>query len=103
MEEDFWDRIKDLIKAHRISQKKFAEHIDIPYHTFKGWIYHGRIPGGYTTCKIAEGLGVTMEYLIRGVDDINAEERIRLTTQRKSAAEQIQKLVRRIDYETEKL
>ena len=91
------------MKAHKISQEKFAEYIGLTVRTLWGWIYHNRIPDAATACSIAEALGVTVEYLVRGTDDINAEDRIHRTEERKSAAVQIQKLVRQIGDETERI
>lgn len=103
MEESFWTRAQRLIKAHKISQAKFAEYLSLPLPTFSGWIYHNRMPDAATACCIAEALGVTVEYLVRGNDDINAEDRMQRTEERKSAAVQIQKLAQQIGDETERL
>ena len=103
MEDGFWTRAKRLIKAHKISQVKFAEYMEMPVQTLLGWIHYDRIPDAETACAMAEALGVTVEYLVRGNDDINAEDRMHRTEERKSATEQIQKLVRQIEGETERL
>jgi len=99
----FWLRVKEQIKAHKFSQRKLADYIGIPVQTLWGWIYYNRIPDATTACCIAEALGVTVEFLVRGNDDINAEEKIQRTFVRKSAAEQIQRLALRIGAETEQL
>ena len=103
MAEIFWTRVKKLMKAHKISQKEFAEYIEIPVDTFQGWIRYNRIPDAITACGMAEALGVTVEYPIRGTDDINLEDRMRRTSERKSATEKIQKLARQIGDEAERL
>jgi len=61
------------------------------------------MPDAVTACCIAEALGVTVEYLVRGSDDINAEDKMQRTFVRKSAAEQIQKLALKIEEETKGL
>ena len=103
MQDNFWARVKRLMKSHKISQKNFALYTGIPIRTFWGWIHRNCIPDASRACAIAEALGVTVEYLVRGIDDINVEDRIHRTYERKSAGEQIKKLALRIDAETERL
>ena len=103
MTDIFWTRAKALMKAHKISQKKFAEYIEVPTDTFLGWIKHNRIPDAITACLIAEALGVTVEYLVRGTDDINFEERAHRTSEQKSAATEIKKLLIQMKKETRRL
>jgi len=52
----FWDRVKRLMKAHKISQKDFSAYINVSLQTFKCWLYYNRIPDAYTSCDIAEAL-----------------------------------------------
>ena len=103
MNDSFWIRVKHLIKAHRISQAKFAEYVGLTARTFWGWIYHDRIPDAATACSIAEALGVTVEYLVRGTDDINTEDKMHRTFTRKTTAALIQKLAHQIEEETKEL
>ena len=99
----FWARVKQQIKAHRYSQKKLAERIGVPIQTLWGWIHYERIPDAVTACCIAESLGVSVEYLVRGNDDINAEDKMQRTYTRKTAAEQINKLALQIGEEAGRL
>jgi len=99
----FWTRVKQQIKAHKYSQTKLADYIGIPLQTLRGWIHYKRIPDAAIACNIAEALGVTVEYLVRGSDDINADYKQQRTFIRKSAAEQIHKLARQIAEETGRL
>ena len=103
MADIFWIRTKALLKAHKMSQIRFAEYIDVPIHTFWGWIKKDRIPDARTACFIAQALGTTVEYLVQGTDDINAEDRMHRTSERKSATKEIKKLARRIKTETKRL
>ena len=103
MQDYFWARAKRLIKAHKLSQKDFAEYVGIPISTFWGWIHRNCIPDATRACAIAQALGVTVEYLVTGIDDFNAEDRMRRTEERKSATEEIRKLALRIGGETERL
>jgi len=64
-EPPFWDRTKKLIRAHKISQEKFAAYIGINFNTFKTWLYYRRIPDAITACDMADALGVSNVYNIR--------------------------------------
>ena len=84
MEDSFWARVKRLIKAHKISQAKFAEYIGLTARTLWGWIYHDRIPDAATACSIAE-------------------DKMHRTFNRKNTAAFIQKLAYQIGEETKQL
>ena len=103
MEDNFWTRVKLHIKAHRMSRKEFAEYTGIPGRTFESWIRRNCIPDATRACVIAQALGVTVEYLIMGIDDFNAEDRMKRVEERKSATEEIIKLALKICNETERL
>jgi len=103
MENNFWARVKRLMRSHKITQKNFATYIGIPTRTFWGWIHRDCIPDATRACAIAEALGVTVEYLVRGSNDINAEDRMRRTFERKSATEEIQRLAAQIGTEAKRL
>ena len=40
----FWQRVKAQLKALKVSQREFAEHIHISRRTLEGWIYQLRLP-----------------------------------------------------------
>ena len=94
--EPFWDRTKKQIRAHKISQRDFAAYIGISYGTFKDWICYGIIPDAITTCNIADALGVSMEYLIKGIDAEAAVNREKEAATRKEAAACIRKMAMEI-------
>jgi transcriptional regulator with XRE-family HTH domain len=95
----FWSRTKQLIKAHKISQKRFAEYIGVPVATLWAWIHYDRVPDVLTACDIAAALGVTVEYLVWGTDGAAAEDRMRRTAERKTAAAKIAVLIRQLEDE----
>jgi len=92
----FWERTKKLIKAHKITQEKFASYIGVVPGTFKNWLYYGIVPDVITACNIADALGVSVEYLVRGTDGKAMEERENDTLQRKKAASEIKKMALQI-------
>ena len=89
----FWDRVRALIRANKISQRKYAVYIGVPYGTLKDWMCYGVWPDILSAVKIAESLGVTMEYLVRGKDSISSETKEKETKKRKEAAEKIKKML----------
>jgi len=103
MKDPFWTRVNSLLKAHKISQKQFAEYMGMPAGTFKSWMYRNDIPDAKSACQMAEGLGVTVEYLVRGTDDPNAEDRMHRTYERKTATKEINKLAKKILDEAKRL
>ena len=74
--DDFWGRVKLLLKAHKITQKKFSEHILIPISTLTGWIHYDRIPDTETVYRMAILLGVTSNFLLGGEEKDIAERRL---------------------------
>ena len=92
----FWGRIKKLIRVKKISQEKLAAKINVSYGTLRYWICYGFLPDAETTCDLAEFLGVTAEYLVRGMDRRAMEKRGREALIRKSAAADIHKMARAI-------
>lgn len=58
------DVIKKLIKKEGLSQRKFADKIDIPYSTLNSILQRGVNNAGVTNViKICKGLGITVEEL----------------------------------------
>lgn len=92
----FWARVKSLIKAHKITQRKFAEYAGINFYTFRNWIYYGVLPDVNSAYLIASALGVSIEYLVTGIDGKAAEKRERDTLKRKISVAEIHKMALRI-------
>jgi len=88
----FWERVKRLMKAHKISQKEFSAYIGVSFQTLRCWLHYNRIPDAYTSCDIAEALGVSVEFLVRGVDGKAMENREKEALIRKAAAAEIGKM-----------
>ena len=97
----FWERVKSQIRAHKTTQKKFAEYVGINPYTFKGWLRFNRIPDAYTVYDISLALGVSMEYLMGGEDGQAVKKREKDTVSRKTAAADIRKMVKRIERKVE--
>ena len=92
----FWERVKKLIRAHKITQEKFAAYIGVSFNTFKSWLRFNRIPNAYVCHDIAVALGVSVEFLVEGVDGKAMEKREQEALARKTAAGDIKKMARLI-------
>ena len=98
----FWDRIKILLKANKLTQKKFAEIIDLPLKTLERWIHFDRIPHTQALYNMAVALGVTTNYLLGGGEKEIAERRIKELEARETLSK-VESLVQIILSETEKI
>ena len=98
----FWERVKPLIKAHKMTHKQFAEYLGIPLNTFSGWIKNKRIPDTGTAYEMAVVLGVTLNYLLGGREAEITDWRLKELAARDAAA-RIQKLAAQVQDEVLKL
>lgn len=71
---DFWIRVKDLIKERNTTQDKIALQINERADNFSRWIQKDRLPDAEQTYKIANALGVSVEYLVTGNQSDNKEK-----------------------------
>ena len=93
MRDPFWTRTLEQIAAHKITREKFAEYIGVNFDTFRGWVLHNRIPNAYTTCDIADALGVSVEYLVKGKDGAAEEFRMKQMEKRKKVTAKLKNLI----------
>ena len=100
--DEFWNRVKTQVKAHKISMEKFAEYLNIPRSTFYGWQQFNIYPEVKTAYHIAAALGVSVEYLVTGRDGKSEEQRMKQTEQRKTTEEEVKKLVEKLHEEVVK-
>jgi transcriptional regulator with XRE-family HTH domain len=66
--DEFWSRVNQLIKSQKTKQEIIASSCSISIQTFRGWITKKRFPNAPETYRIAQALGVTVEYLVTGAD-----------------------------------
>jgi transcriptional regulator with XRE-family HTH domain len=93
----FWERAKILIRAHKISQEKFAAYVGVSFGTFKHWICYGLLPDVETAVNIADALGVSVEFLVRGTGGKSLENRKEEAFIRKTAARAIKEMASKIE------
>lgn len=63
---DFWKRVNKRIKELNITQESLCSDLGINLGTFKQQITHARFPSVDSALKIAQALGVSVEYLVTG-------------------------------------
>ena len=60
----FWKNVLTILKAHKMTQEKFAKLINVPKSTLNRWIKFNRIPNTYVVSSMAVILGVTSNNLL---------------------------------------
>ena len=100
--ENFWKRVIAQIKAHKITQEKFAEYLNIPRSTFYDWLRFNTAPDVFTAYNMATVLGVSLEYLICGEDKRNEKIRMEQTETRKTTESRVKILVEKLQEEIQK-
>jgi transcriptional regulator with XRE-family HTH domain len=62
----FWQRVNTGIKDIHETQESIAEKTEIKFKTLKNWLITDVLPRADDAVKIADALGVTVEYLVDG-------------------------------------
>ena len=88
----FWDNIKTLIKHSNTTQRGLAVKCGFSPRSIETWIASNQLPDAFQTYKIAQNLGVSIEYLITGQNADNKE-----------TIERIRQLLQNVDTELDKL
>ena len=94
--DDFWSKIKFLIKSHKTTQENIARLIGIPFNTFRNWMHEGRSPDIQTVVNLSIVLGVTLDYLVFDTEWSSTEEQQKRLLERKEAAAEITVLANQI-------
>lgn len=74
MNDDFFERVKVLLKTKNITIKDFIESLDMNYEKYNGLRRYKNLPRADEALKIANALGVSVEYLITGKMPDNKEK-----------------------------
>ena len=67
---NFWERVNDLLERNDINKKTLAADAGFDASNITKGIKNNNIPSAETAVKIAERLGVTVEYLVTGKDSL---------------------------------
>lgn len=70
----FWNMVKDELDYKLMSQKELSAATEISYNTIQSWITKDRLPDAADAVKIASVLGVSVEYLVTGIEGPNRQE-----------------------------
>ena len=65
---NFWERVDDLLDRTGINKKTLAYDAGFDASNITKGIKHNNIPSAETAVKIAQVLGVSVEFLVNGVD-----------------------------------
>lgn len=65
------DNIYKLLKDKHMTQRELAAQIRVQEPTLSKWMTGQRQPSAYALLRISRVLDVSMEYLMRGVEDDN--------------------------------
>ena len=103
MKLSYWIRVQSFLKAQKISQPKFAEMVGLNYNTFRGWLYNNRMPDAESACAMAEVIGVTVEYLVKGKCKAGSKKRLKEIMVQKEVSTKIKKLAKKLGEETTRL
>lgn len=68
-EENFWLRVKELLKKQGITQKELSKRLNLNDRAVECWVQKGNIPGVFDCYKISQILGVSIDYLLTGEED----------------------------------
>jgi DNA-binding XRE family transcriptional regulator len=90
--DEFWNRVNELLKTSTYTQETMAETIGVSKNTLYSWIARDIKPRADESVKIAQALGVSVEYLVTGEKPDNT-----------APVEQIRSLARQILDETDKI
>lgn len=64
--EEFWERVKTLIKEKKTTQEYVAGKCGVTLGVFKAWIFNKRLPDAAQCVRMADALGTTAEFLVTG-------------------------------------
>lgn len=92
MNDDFFERVKVLLKTKNITIKDFIESLDMNYEKYNGLRRYKNLPRADEALKIANALNVSIEYLITGNQSDNKEKIDRIVENLTIAIEDIKNL-----------
>ena len=99
----FWIRVQGFLRAKKISQEKFAQLVGMNYNSLRSWIYNNRMPDAESACDMADILGVSVEYLVRGKCRAGSKKSIARINDDKTTNAKIKKLAIKLIEQTKRL
>lgn len=74
--EQFWNRVKELIKQNKITQEALAKDCDVSLNVLKSWIFNKRLPDAAQAIYIAKSLNTSVEYLVNGEESSAVDSKV---------------------------
>ena len=72
----FMERVEGLLKEKKLTQKELADDLGLRRPTLSDWKKNGAIPAGDICIRIADYLGISVEWLVTGKErGLTQEER----------------------------
>ena len=93
-EEQFWKKVKLILKGRGYTQKQAAMACGVSLGTFYGWIAKGILPPVENSVFLARFLGVNVEYLVTGKKPDAADRIQKLSAILKKAETELMELRR---------
>lgn len=72
----FLERLKDELSYQSLTQKELAEKTGISVNTIRGWFSKDLVPDVFNAVKVAQALDITVEYLVTGINENQAEKEL---------------------------
>lgn len=72
----FWNNVKTLLDIRNLTQKELSALSDINLGTLKNQICRNVIPDAIEAVKIAKALNTTVEFLVTGTEENQAEKEL---------------------------
>ncbi len=72
----FWNNVKNLLDISNLTQKELSALTDINLGTLKNQICRNVIPDAIEAVKIAKALNTTVEFLVTGKEENQAEKEL---------------------------
>ena len=80
--ETMGQRLVDLRKKARLSQRQLAREVGVPVATLRNWEHDRRVPGLMVGARLAKALGVSVEQLVANLV-VGTKEELRQRRKRK--------------------
>lgn len=72
----FLERLKDELSYQSLTQKELAEKTGISVNTIRDWFSKDLVPDVFNAVKVAQALNITVEYLVTGINENQAEKEL---------------------------
>lgn len=72
----FWNNVKNLLDISNLTQKELSALTEINLGTLKNQICRNVIPDAIEAVKIAKALNTTVEFLVTGTEENQAEKEL---------------------------